>query len=76
MRIKTKILSLSAAFAIGLASLTGLGVNSILSYGEMVTELDHTHVHAFLGEELNGIVTSVVGKREGNPIFRIAGAVA
>jgi methyl-accepting chemotaxis protein len=65
MRIKTKILSLSAAFALGLAGLTGLGVNSILSYGKMADTLDRTHVHAFLGEQLNGIVTSIVADSRG-----------
>ena len=65
MRIKTKILSLSAAFAVGLAGLTSLGVNSILGYGEMVGKLDRTHVHAFMGERLNGIVTSIVADSRG-----------
>lgn len=65
MRIKTKILSLSAAFAFGLTSLTALGINSILDYRNMTADLDRTHVHAFLGSQLNGLVTSVVADSRG-----------
>lgn len=65
MRIKTKILSLSCAFALGLSALTALGINSILGYSDMVDEMDKTQVHAFLGEQLKGEVTSILADSRG-----------
>lgn len=65
MRIKTKILSLSFAFALGLAALTALGINSIFGYSDMVEDMDKTQMQAFSGEQLKGEVISILADSRG-----------
>jgi methyl-accepting chemotaxis protein len=60
MSIKTRILSLVAAFALMASAITVLGLVTISDYNKMITANGQAHENAYRGEKLNRLITAVV----------------
>ncbi|MDC7682218.1 methyl-accepting chemotaxis protein [Asticcacaulis sp. BYS171W] len=65
MKIRFKILSLVAAFAVVASAITGLGLATIHDYNRMMTQYGHAYENAYEGERLNRLVTQVVMESRG-----------
>ncbi|ESQ76518.1 methyl-accepting chemotaxis protein [Asticcacaulis sp. YBE204] len=65
MKIRFKILSLVAAFAVVASAITGLGLATITDYNRMMTQYGHAYENAYNGERLNRLVTQVVMESRG-----------